>query len=128
MECVINVTLITFFILLLAFAILLLAYNFICDGKNCKPFTIACQETEEKEQIIVLLDNLCEDGLWPFAYIFSAILTGLIFACLPFILTIKYFTIIFLLSFLVFYSIMAFFVHHYVKPIKTHITKFIKNK
>ncbi len=127
MDCVINVTLIFFFILLLIFAILLLAYNFICDGHDCKPFTIACKEKNEKDQILVLMDNLCEDGLWPFAYIASAILTGLIFACLPFILTIKYFTIIFLLSFLVFYSIIAFFVHHYVKPIKQHISKFIKS-
>lgn len=128
MESVINVTLITFFILLLIFAILLLAYNFICDGQNCKPFTIACQEKHEKDQVLVLLDNLCNDGIWPFAYIASAILTGLIFACLPFVLTIKYFTIIFLLSFLVFYSIYAFFIHHYVNPIKQYISTFIKKQ
>lgn len=130
------IILIFFFIILLFFAILLLGYNFICDGQSCKIFTVsegvakatnACVKGKEKNKVLFLVKEFCDDGIWPFAYISSAILCGLLFAVLPLPLSVRLFTVMFLVSFLVFYSIMMFFIHHYVKPIKDYISKFIDN-
>ena len=128
MEQVISLILIFFFVILLLFAILLLGHNYICDGQTCGPF-IKSQELEtDKEKVLFMTNALWDDGIWPFAYISSAILTGLIFALLPVILSVRMFAVAFLLSFIVFYSIIAFFIHHYVRPIKEYIIDYIENE
>ena len=121
-----SIILIIVFIVLLLFAILLLGYNFICDGHSCKIFTEACLETSEKRKVLFLLKELCDDGIWPYAYISSAILCGLLFSILPIPLGVRIFTAMFLVSFLVIYSIISFFIHHYIKPIKDYIRKYLE--
>jgi hypothetical protein len=126
MRWLVNTIVVIAFVVLLLFAIVLLMYLYICDEQKCMVFQW-CSDKNGQEKILFLLDKLCEDGMWPFAYISSAILAGLFFAILPIRFTIAYFAIVFLLSFLVFYAIMSFLVHHYVKPIKQYIIDYIRN-
>lgn len=126
MQQVISLILIFFFVILLIFAILLLGHNYVCDGQTCKPFDDA-KPLGAKDKVIFLTNALWDDGIWPFAYIASAISTGLIFALVPTPLTVRFFAIVFLLNFIVQYSIIAFFIHHYVRPIKQHIIDYIND-
>ncbi len=121
-----TITLILVYIILLIFAIFLLCNGFICDEHTCRPMVEAKKKnkTLKKEQLH-LLDNLCQEGLWPFAYIASSILCGLFFSILPMILDIRTYTVVFLVTFLVFYCIMGFFIHHYVVPIKKYVMNYI---
>ena len=127
MLSVINIALIFAYIVLLIFSLCLLFNNYICDNKVCGPFIKSLTKSTPKDQNISLLESLCSDGMWPFAFIASSILSGLFFATLPVMLTSKTFTISFLLGFLVIYSIMSFFIHHYVYPIKNHIIDYIRD-
>lgn len=127
MRKIINIILIMAYIILLMFSIFLLLDGYICDNQTCSIFTAAFKKPETKYQILYILDKLCEDGIWPFAYISASILSALFFGVLPIELTIRYFTITFLLSFITFYCIMAFIIHHYVIPVKNHIKDYIKN-
>lgn len=122
-----TITLIIVYIILLMFAFSLLINGYICDGHTCRPMIEAKTKTTTKKEMIYLLDKLCEDGLWPFAYIASTILSCLILCIFPMVLDISIYTVIFLVSFLVFYCIIGFFVHHYVVPIKKYIMAYINN-
>ena len=127
MRLLINILLIAAYIILLIFAIILLFYLYICDNHSCMIFQWCCDK-QGKDKILALLDKLCEDGMWPFAYISASILTALFFAILPIRLTIQYFAMVFLLTFLVFYAIMAFLVHHYIIPVKRFIIDYVRNQ
>lgn len=125
MRLLINILLIAAFVILLIFAIVLLFHLYICDSHDCVIFQW-CSDKQGKDKILFLLDKLCEDGMWPFAYLSASILAGLFFAILPIRLTIQYFALVFLLTFLVFYAIMSFLVHHYVIPVKQYIIDYIR--
>ena len=124
MLIVLHIALIFFYILLLCFSIILLLNIYLCDQYTCIPFT-GLQSTKQK-QIIDLTDKIGEDGIWPFSYIGSSILTALSFSFMPIKLNIKNVTTIFLLFFLIMYSIMSFYVHHYIIPIKKYLKENIK--
>jgi hypothetical protein len=122
---IVNFLLILTFVILLIMAIVLLLITYICDNQACKPFNEAFQQPTKKKIMLKLLDNLAEDGIWPYAYISSSILAAIFFSTLPIQLTVKLFALAFLLTFIVFYAIMGFFIHHYIKPIKRYIMDYI---
>ena len=113
--------------LLLVFAITLLLNNHICDDQTCKAFTNAFKQPSRKKRLLVILDDLGEDGLLSYAIIISLIICGLLFCILPIPLNITLFILVFVLSIMIFYCIMAFFIYHYVKPIKKYIIRYIEN-
>lgn len=123
----IQVIFVIVFAILFIFAVYLLFLNFICDDHTCLSFVCALEKKTDKEQIITLVDKLCDDGMWPYAYLASAILASLIFAICPFYLSIPNFAIIFLLGFFIFYAIISFMVHHYIRPIKIFILDYLNN-
>ena len=113
------------YLIILALAVYILVRGFICDDHQCHTFITALCHKTEKEIVLHLLDRLCEDSLWPIAFIASSIIMFLVIAILPIPLWMPYFTIIFLVSFTVFYCLIAFVVYHYVVPIKHYIKQFI---
>lgn len=126
MYTTINIAIIFIFIFLLILSIISLLNNHICDYQNCKSFIDAFQHNSTKKRLLMILDNLCEDGLLPFSFITSLIICGLFFCILPIILNVKLFLLVFLLSFLTFYLVFAFFINHYVIPIKKYIREYIE--
>jgi ammonia channel protein AmtB len=120
MVSIVNVTVIFIYILLIIGAVSLLLQNYICDNHNCTIFN-QCSDLPKSDKITYLLDNLCQDGL--FAFIASSILAGLIFAVVSVEINLRHFIIIFVLSFLLFYCMIAFLLHHYIVPIKEYIKK-----
>jgi hypothetical protein len=101
--------------------------SFICDEHTCTIFTLAFKQAENKSQILFLLNHLCEETIWPYAFISSSIISFLFFAILPIKLTLFYFLVTFFLSWLIFYALISFLVHHYVIPMKDTIIDYIKN-
>jgi hypothetical protein len=90
-------------------------------------FQHAFEKIGNKNQVMYLLDKMGEESVWIFAFITSSIITFLIFAILPIYLSLSFFAIIFLIAFISFYCIMAFFVYHYLLPIKQYIKDYIKD-
>lgn len=115
------------YLLLLIWAIYILINSFICDEHTCTIFTSAFKQAENKSQILFLLNHLCEETIWPYAFIASSIISFLFFAILPIKLTLFYFLVTFFLSWLIFYALISFLVHHYVIPMKETIIDYIKN-
>jgi hypothetical protein len=127
MKKVINILIIIVYIILLAVSIWELISLSICENQSCSIFKGAFEKTGTKNQVLFLLDKLCEDSVWPFAYISSSIIAFLLFALLPIPLTFIFFVIVFLITFITFYCILSFFVYHYVIPIKKFIIDYIQN-
>jgi len=128
MKRIIHIGIIIIYILLLALAIWMLTAGYICDDHTCAVFKNAFAKHDvSKNQILYLLDKLCDESVWPFAYISSSIISFLLFAILPICLTFTYFVITFLVVFITFYCIMSFFIYHYVLPIKKYIIDYIRN-
>ena len=123
----IYIGIIIIYFIILALAIYELITSYICDDHACLPFTRAFNKPNRKAIIIHLLTKLCEESLWPFAYIASSIIMFLLMAILPLPLSITFFILIFLISFISFYCIIGFLVFHYVKPIKDYIIEFIND-
>jgi len=91
----INLICIGIYILLLIWAIYTLMTSFICDEHTCTIFTSALKQAENKSQILFLLNHLCEETIWPYAFISSSIISFLFFAILPIKLTLFYFLVTF---------------------------------
>jgi hypothetical protein len=127
MYQLICITVAIIYILLLIFAIMVLINHFICDEHTCNIFTYALKNVGNKSQVIFLLNHLCEDNIWPYAFITSSIISFLFFSILPIDFNLLYFIVTFFLSWLIFYALMSFLLHHYVIPIKDSIINFIKN-
>ncbi len=127
MKLIVHIILTLVYLLLLFVAITMLCCGYICDEQTCHIFTNAFLKLGSKNQIINLLENLCEDSMWPIAYITASILSGLFFSILPVPLTVECFAIIFLLTFITFYCILSFAVYHYVVPVKKYIIDYIRN-
>lgn len=125
MLILINILIIIVYIFLLGLAIFMLINGGICDNHTCHSFVQACLKKTKKEQIKHLLDNLCEESLWPYAYIASSIIMLLLIVILPLPYKICHFIIIFLISFISLYCIIGFLVYHYVRPIKKYILEYI---
>src|SRR5258708_27158269 len=127
MQKSLHIILIIVFFILFGFALYLIFNNFICDDHGCRIFVCALENKSKKEQALHLIENLLEDGIWPFAFIASAISTGFILAILPITISVQMFAITFLLSLLTFYAIILFMIHHYVVPVKKYIKKYIES-
>lgn len=112
---------------LLGLAIYMLIKGYICDNHACFPFIQAFLKKTDKAIVLHLLNKLCEESLWPFAYISSSIGMFLLIAIIPNLICMTNVIIIFLLFFIVFYCIISFLVFHYVIPIKDYIEKYINN-
>ena len=115
------------FISLLALGMVLIVSMYICDNQQCKAFQDADKVAEPgtKEYTIALLNALFNDGIWPFPYIAATIATPLALWFIRAPITILNFAIVFSVNFLVFYLIMSFFGHHYVKFIVAYVTDYI---
>ena len=120
------IALILYFILLLA-SIFMIIQFYSCDDHTCKAYKVAAKEGPEGSQefTLALLFELYNDGVWPLAFVGSAILTGLFFyfAQVPF--TVRSYMIFFLVGFIVVYFLFAFMAHHYVKPIALSVGNFL---
>ena len=126
MQLIYKLCLLLVYLILLVMAIILITNIYVCDDYTCTVFNPICKDN--KKQLLHLLDKLCEDGVWPFPYITASILTCLIVSILPIYFSIRSFIIVFLVSFIVFYCILAFMIHHYVIPIKQYIIDYINTK
>lgn len=127
MLYLINLFIIIIYVFLLGLAIYMLINGYICDDRTCRPFLQALCKKYKKEQVTYLLENLCEESLWPYAYIVSSIIMLLLITILRLPMYMPYFTIIFLISFISFYCIISFLVFHYIRPIKKYIQDYIDN-
>lgn len=117
------------FILLLVFAFFLICAIYVCDTYECKPFNVA--NTKEppgtEGYILALLTEMFNDGIWAFPFVGAAIATPISLLLLGVPITIKNFTIMFLIIFIVTYFLFSFFGHHYIKPLSEYIAEYIKN-
>ncbi|HSW76702.1 MAG TPA: hypothetical protein VLG50_06640 [Candidatus Saccharimonadales bacterium] len=121
----IYILIVIVYFIILSLSIYILVNGFICDDHTCHTFTNALSNNNNKAIIIHLLDRLCEESMWPIAFIASSIIMFLLMAVLPLPLCMTYFIIVFLFSFIVFYCIIAFIIYHYVIPIKQYIKQYI---
>ena len=80
---IIHIAVIIIYFILLVLAFLELTSHYICDDKNCSAFQHASKQIGTKNQILFLLDKLCEESVWIYAYIGGSILTSLFFIILP---------------------------------------------
>jgi hypothetical protein len=122
------VAIIAFFVLLGA-AIYMIVSFYVCDNQTCQAF-IQSEKTATpgtKQYVLNLLDELYNDGIWPFPYIGAAILTPLSLWFLGKPITVKDFAIVFLVSFITIYFLFSFFGHHYIKFITNYVSDYIDN-
>ena len=124
-----QILIIIAFFALLIMAIILISEFYIADNSNCKSYTEAALvgEPGSKEHAIALTNSLLNDGIWPIAYLASAISTGFIILGLGIPATIQNIIIIFLFTFIPYYAIVLFIYHHYVQFVKTTINQYISN-
>lgn len=117
------------FFVLFIFALFLISMIYVCDTYECKPFTVA--ETKappgSQEYVLILLSEFFNDGIWVFPFIGAAISTLLTLLLLGIPMTIKNFTIMFLVVFIVTYFLFSFFGHHYIKPLTDYTSEYIIN-
>jgi hypothetical protein len=111
---------------ILVAALCLVIFNFICDNQTCLAFKNAETEGEKgsKDYNDALLSELFTDGIWPFAYIAATISSALaLWLIRDECVSIKKFTILFLVTFICIYLMLAFIAHHYVEPIVNYLYK-----
>lgn len=126
MELIDVLAIITFVILLVA-ALWMLAEFYICDAQTCKAFKEADEKGDRgtKSYVLALLNETFNDGMWPLPYIGAAILTPLSLWFLGLPITVRNFAILFFVSFATTYFIMAFFGHHYIRPIVDYVSDYV---
>jgi hypothetical protein len=116
------------FVILLIVAICFIVSFYVCDGYNCKAFTVAENEAPRgtKEYALALLNELYNDGIWPLPYVASAIITPLILwlLCVP--MTVRAFAIVFLVSWIFIYFAFSFLGHHYIRFISMYVSDYIQ--
>lgn len=124
---IVQIGLIIAFFALLVLSIVLLKNFYICDKHNTVPFIEAAKKGKvgSKEHTLFIIESLCNDGMWPLPYISAAILTPIALFIMQMPITVYYFTILFLISFLSFYAILLFFTHHYIQFIKNIVIDYI---
>lgn len=118
-------TLMNIVILIVYITLLILSINLIYDLYLYENNHDKSHNNQKKEDVICAINRFYDDGMWPFAYIGSSILTVLIFIILPIKKDTRYITMTFLVSFLSFYAIMSFIIHHYINPAKKYILNYI---
>jgi hypothetical protein len=116
------------FVILLMSSIFMLTQFYICDHENCKAFNQAEKKAPKgtKEYVIVLLNELYNDGIWPIPYIGASILTPLSLWFIGVPINVRNFAILFFVSFVVIYFMFTFFGHHYIKFISAYTSDYIR--
>jgi hypothetical protein len=124
-----QILIIIAFFALLIMAIFLLSEFYIADNKKCKSYNDASLKGKlgTKEHTVALTNSLFNDGVWPVAYIAASISTGFIILGLALPATVQNIMIIFLFSFIPYYAILLFVIHHYAQFIKNDIVAYIEN-
>lgn len=140
MQIVTIIAVIAFFVLLAASIYMILDF-YVCDNNNCKCFNVADKKTKRNDTLIYILNlqkELGADGIWPIAYISSAIITPLFLWLMDGkiyyypeqnkvgeikIFSVKNFSLLFLISFAVMYFMISFITHHYIKPVVAYTTE-----
>ena len=124
-----KIALIIIYFLLLIVAIFMIISFYICDNNTCKIFTDA--EAEElpgtREHVIYLMNHVYRDGTWPLDYIGASIISAFTIWFIHDVISVKLFALVFIVSFITIYFVMAFFFHHYLRPIIEYNLDFIKN-
>lgn len=118
------------FVVLLAASLFMFVTFYVCDSLNCKACTLANEKapTGTKNNVLAVLNELYNDGIWPIPYIGAAILTPLCLWFLSIPITIKTFAIMFFTSFVVIYFLFSFFGHHYIRPISSYTSEYIQDQ
>ncbi|MEM2987000.1 MAG: hypothetical protein QXV60_02770 [Nitrososphaerota archaeon] len=121
--------LIVVFLVLFGLAVFMIIDFYVCDSRRCKAFRIAKKEKApgSKEHTLVLLRELCNDGIWSIPYIGATVLTIFLLWFLEKEITVKTFTVTFLVIFLVIYFLFSFFCHHYVRFFTQDVSKYIQD-
>jgi len=117
------------FIILLAASIWMLMNFYVCDSQTCKPFNESQDKAPKgtKTYVLSLLNELCQDGIWPLPYIGAAILTPLSLWFVNVPITVKSFALVFFISFFTIYFLFSFFGHHYIRYISAYTSDYIQN-
>lgn len=117
------------FLIVFLIALLLICMIYVCDTYECKPFNVANTTAPPGTQdyVLTLLTELFNDGIWAFPFIGATIATLISLLLLGVPLTIKNFTIMFLVVFIVTYFLFSFFGHHYIKPQTEYIANYIEH-
>lgn len=124
---VIHILLILVYLFLLGLAITEISLDNVCENQQCRVFKRAFEKSDIKNQIAFILDKLCEESVWPFAYIAASILTPLISSVMPLSINMMHFATTFLIIFITFYCIMSFMIYHYIMPLKKYIIEKIND-
>lgn len=117
------------YLVLVLASIYMLVTFYVCDSHKCKVFRMAERKgaTGSKENLLSVLDDVGEDGVWPVPFLAASILTFLTLWFLGCEITVRNFALLFFVSFAVFYFIINFFIHHYIKPVTEYAADYIKN-
>lgn len=102
---------------------------YVCDSHTCKPYKQAENKGAPgtKTYTLALLNELYNDGIWPYPYIGATIIAPLILWFVDVELTMKNFAIIFFICFVVIYFLFSFFGHHYLRIISTSASDYIND-
>ena len=116
-------------IILIVVSVDLIRLGYICDFHKCRAFQKADKKgvTGSAPYITELTNNICNEGLWPWALLGSIIIGPVSLWLMRRPINIIDFGIIFLVSFIVIYFTLSFFGHHYVKPIISEVNKHIND-
>lgn len=116
-----------FFIIFLFIAVYMVYTFYVCDSHTCKPYKQAEMKGSPgtKTYTMALLNELYNDGIWPYPYIGATIIAPIILWFVEMELTMKNFAIIFFVSFVVIYFLFSFFGHHYLRIIANSASQYI---
>jgi len=125
---IISMLAILTFITLLIAAILMIYNFYICDSYACKGFDQADKKYPRgtKKHTITVLEEFCNDGMWPLPFVGAAILTPISLWFIGATISVKNFAILFFVSFATIYFLFSFFIHHYVKPLSKYVIKYLE--
>ena len=129
LETGITIVAVILYIILLSFSVYMIISFYVCDDQNCKPFkqanSVAPQNT--KDNVLALLNELNNDGIWPLAFIGSSLITALGLWFIQANITIRTYIIMFLTGFMVIYFLFTFVGHHYLRPVADYVSEYIEN-
>lgn len=126
---IIDIVAIIIFAILLLLSIFTLFQLYLCDDQNCKAFNQAKKKGQPgtKEYTIALLEELCGNTMWQLPYIGATLLTFLSLWFIECPITVRNFTILFLISFVVIYIVFCFFINHHIQFIVSYVNNYIRN-
>jgi len=126
-RCWFPLLIISIIIALLIFSLVLIYTGYVCDSHQCRAFEKANNKgiTGSAPYLTELTNNICNEGMWPWALLGSIIIAPVSLWLMRQPITILNFFIIFVVSFFVIYFLLSFFGHHYVRPIVSEVNNHI---